>query len=191
MREMVDLPKTNTARIAFYGPMCSGKTWAADHIPNAKKFSFATPIKAMAKEYFDITGKSNNERKVLQQLGDAFKVFDPLVFTKYLLAQIDRFYEKTGSIGAPYPPIVVDDVRFTHEANFLRRNDFLIVEVRTNPDIVRQRIEEKYPDTFSDVETMLHPSELDWKGIIPDITIRGDGNQPVEFLIEQINDVWK
>lgn len=174
--------KLDVPRVAFYGPMASGKTYSAQNIfPRYEKFSLAGPLKKTALEYYGVTGKSNEERQILQELADDLKKWDNDVFTKRLLIEVTRAYA-TGLRR----PAVVDDLRFTHEARDLKEHGFTIVRVEV-PDSVRMaRIQEKYPDT--DPSRFEHVSETDWKNIIPDFVISGDGDTDLVALRQKLWD---
>jgi hypothetical protein len=160
------------------GPMCSGKTYAATHLfEKYSRFSLAAPLKQTASYYFKVTGKTNDERRILQELADDIKKWDNDVFTKLLLWDVYDYYYNGGT-----DPVIVDDLRFTHEANDLREHGFTLVRV-TVPDEVRQaRIAEKYPDT--DPARFEHRSEKDYKNIKPHFTILGEGTEALMNLRE-------
>ena len=170
-----------TLRVAFVGPMCSGKTYAADNLFNrGQKFSLAAPLKETAREYYGVTGKTNDERKILQELADDLKKWDNDIFTKRLLWAVYGFYASGNKRN-----VIVDDMRFTHEARDLKEHGFTIVRV-TVPESVRlHRIGLKYPDT--DPARFEHASEQDWHNIIADYVIAGDGSADLLALRNKLN----
>ena len=176
MLEYPSIPKTDVPMVSFFGPMGSGKTYSADTLfSRYEKFSLAAPLKATAREYYGVTGKTNDERKILQELADDLKKWDNDVFTKRLLWKVFEYLE-SGARKAG----VVDDMRFTHEARDLRKFGFTLVKVEV-PDSVRmERIRRKYPDT--DPARFEHSSETQWRDIIPDYTISGDGETDLRAL---------
>lgn len=166
----------NVPKVAFYGPMGAGKTYSADKLfSRSQKFSLATPLKTTAREYYGVTGKTNDERKILQELADDLKKWDNNVFTKRLLWAVHDFYREGNK-----RPAIVDDLRFTHEARDLKAHGFIIVCVQVPDSIRLARIAEKYPDT--DPERFNHASEQQWKEIIPDYAISGDGDLDLNAL---------
>lgn len=170
MLEYPPIIDINVPRVAFYGPMGSGKTYSADNLfPKYQKFSLAGPLKATAKEYYGVTGKTNDERQILQELADDLKKWDNDVFTKRLLWAVYDFY-----IEGRKSPAIIDDLRFTHEARDLKAHGFTIIRVEVPESVRMARIKEKYPDT--DPARFEHPSEQQWREIIPDYTISGDGD---------------
>src|SRR6187431_1937277 len=119
-------------KVSFFGPMASGKTYSAANLfKRYERFSLAAPLKETAKEYYGVTGKTNEERQILQELADDLKKWDNNVFTKRLLWSIHE-YIKNGN----KKPIVIDDMRFTHEARDLRDHGFILVRVEV-PESVR------------------------------------------------------
>lgn len=179
---MLDYPPQSdngNIKVAFFGPMASGKTYAANALfPIIRKASLAGPLKQTAKEYFGVTGKSNDERKILQELADDIKKWDNDVFTKRLLWEVYNI-ELEKDEYQQYP-FVCDDLRFTHEADRLREHGFLLVRVFVDDNIRFARIAEKYPDT--DPARFEHKSEKDWKNIHPDYTISGEGDEGISNL---------
>jgi hypothetical protein len=89
MRDMPQLgPCKPGQRIAFFGPMVSGKTYCADilvHTKYYKKVAFATKLKQIAKELYGVEGKAGNDRTLLQTLGQDLRKYDTDVWVKYLL----------------------------------------------------------------------------------------------------------
>lgn len=177
---MLEYPKYERLGIplvAFYGPMASGKTTAAANLfPTHTKLSFAEPLKRIAKELYGVTGKTDRERQILQELADDLKKWDKDVFTKRLLNLLQYIDHKI--------PVVVDDVRYQAEAYDLRRYGFKIVRVYVPENVRQARIAEKYPDT--DPARFEHPTEKDWKNIEPDFTILGEGEEPLQNLREAL-----
>lgn len=166
----------NIPRVAFYGPMCSGKTYSSENLfTRYQKFSLAGPLKATAKEYYGVTGKTNDERQILQELADDLKKWDNDVFTKRLLLSVYDFY-----MDGNKKPVIIDDLRFTHEARDLKEHGFTIVRVQVPESVRMARIAEKYPDT--DPARFEHASEQQWKEIIPDFVISGDGDIDLRAL---------
>lgn len=180
MLEYPPIINIDVPRVAFYGPMASGKTYSAQNLfSKYQKFSLAAPLKATAKEYYGVTGKTNDERQILQELADDLKKWDRDVFTKRLLWEQYDFY-----VAGNKRPGIVDDLRFNHEAKDLRAHGFTIVRVEVPRGLRMARIAEKYPDT--DPARFDHPSEQDWRNIIPDFVISGDGDTDLVALREKL-----
>ena len=104
-------------KIAITGKMCSGKSFISDLLAkkyNLKKLSFGGKVKDLAKDLFGMEGKN---RLLLQSLADKMKEIDKDIWIKYLMTQIeDR------------DNIIIDDLRFHNEHEYLRKNDFKIVK---------------------------------------------------------------
>lgn len=167
-------------RLAFYGPMASGKTTMATSIfTEYHKELLAGPLKETAKEYYGVTGKTNEERKILQELADDLKKWDDNVFTKRLLWRLHNYYSSGLGLVSPLP-VVIDDVRFKHEADDLRDYGFEIIRVSVPEDIRLARIAEKYPDT--DPARFTHRSETDLENIKEDTRVTGHGSGGINFL---------
>lgn len=178
MLEFPPIIDTRVPRVAFVGPMCSGKTFAAENLfPEYKRFSLAGPLKATALEYYGVKGKTNEERQILQELADDIKKWDNDVFTKRLLWGVYDYFTHEQTL-----PVVVDDMRFVHEADHMREHGFTIVRVLVPEEVRQARIAEKYPDT--DPARFNHPSEKQYKDIKPHFTISGNGMEGLSNLRE-------
>lgn len=171
---MLPMPKLSKRergdRVAFYGPMCSGKTWCANyltnHHPNWAKVSFADRLKSLAYEFYGITGKDGNNRTILQQLGQDIRKHDPNIWINLTLRRIQNL--EIASVKYP-PNIVIDDLRYTNEAEFLKRNGFILVQCTVPEDIRQDRISKLYPNT--DSNNLSHASEQEWANIPADYVV--------------------
>lgn len=179
MLEYPDPFTDSRVRLAFFGPMASGKTFIAENLfPNYHKESLAKPLKDTARFYYNVTGKSNSERQILQELADDLKKWDNNVFTKLLLWRVREYYLTYD--GERKHPVIVDDLRFPHEANDLRAYGFQIIRVSVSEDLRLSRIADKYPDT--DPARFSHPSETAMKDIMEDIRVSGRDGAGLDFL---------
>ena len=161
------LPTTQPGyRLAFFGPMCSGKTYCADYLVENYgyyKTSFASKLKAIAYELYGVEGKNGDNRRIIQELGDALRQFDDDVFSKYTLTMIK---ESKGKV-------VIDDLRLPREAQLLKESGFDLVLVNC-PDAVRsERINRLYPDVPSARQS--HATEQSWAKIVPDRIVQSVG----------------
>lgn len=165
--------------IAFYGPMCSGKTYLATHLIENygyMKVGFADKLKAVARDLFEIDTKDKKDstRKLLQGFSDDIKKWGGEdVFVKHL---IHKLYELPG-------PFVIDDLRYTFEADALRSAGFKLVSVNTYENIRQERILKLYPDTS--LEAQQHRSETDSKLIEPDYAAWSNTPEDLRQL-----DIW-
>jgi hypothetical protein len=154
------------------GPMCSGKTFCANHLVNMwgfEKIGLADKLKALAYDLYGVNGKDGESRQLLQTLADDLKKYDKDLFVKHLLYRA-KIYE--------YNHIVVDDLRYKVEADVLRRNGFIIIKVLCKDHIRQERIARLYPSAPATAHA--HRSEQEWT------TIRYD-----KFIVsEDINTIF-
>lgn len=153
------LPKISIGdRIAFFGPMCSGKTKCANYLVQNygyTKLSLADKLKAIAYELYGIDNKDGDGRRVIQELGDNLRVFDDDVFTKYTLATINKEYS--------YKRVVIDDLRLPREAQLLVANGFICIQVLCDEDVRLARVKSLYPNVPEARQG--HPTETSWSAI--------------------------
>lgn len=156
-------PKNAFDRIAFYGPMGVGKSWCAEELKwhGYRHYMLAGKLKSLAYDLFQVEGKNDRSRNILQVLGMAMRNIDKDVWIKYLLNQIRLSAEKSL--------VVVDDLRFVNEANYFRKNGFILVLVTCDEDVRQERLRQLYPDM--DASRQGHSSETEWKEIEPDFVI--------------------
>lgn len=174
MRPIPKLKKRNKLdRVAFYGKLCSGKTWCANYLvehDNYVRYSLAGKLKAICYDLFGVEpgNKDGRNRLILQGVGSDMRKYDTDVWIKYLLETI-----KERELSSSPPKIVVDDLRYKNEFDLLKRNGFTIIKV-TLPEEVRQaRIAKLYPNTPP--EAAQHASETEQDELVPDYTITSDG----------------
>lgn len=169
--------------IAFYGPMCSGKTYLAKFLVENyeyQKLGFADTLKNVSKMLFDIdpTKKDDRTRKLLQGFSDDIKKWGGEdIFVKHFLNQIENI-DWAG-------PVVCDDLRFTFEADALREIGFKIIGVNAYENIRQERILKLYPDTS--LEAQQHRSETDAKLIEPDYIVWSNKPDDVKDLEALLN----
>lgn len=157
MPSLIPVGFTHTKRVAFMGPMCSGKTFCAQHLVNEFgfiKIGFADKLKSLVYDLYGINGKDGYSRQVLQELADDLKKYDKDLFIKHLLFRVKKH---------EYESIVVDDLRFKVEANILRKNGFTIIKVICGDAIRQERIARLYPTVPQGAQE--HRSEHEWTEI--------------------------
>lgn len=179
------LPNTEQGnRIAFIGPMGSGKTWAAQYLVDNygyKKLSFAGKLKQIAKEMFGVEGKDGNDRLILQGLGSDLRKYDEDVWVKYVMKLIHN-------AGLDYSKIVIDDTRYLNEAGILKENGFILVRLRVPLDELEARLVRLYPNRPA--TAFLHASETEQEGISADYIIlnsEDEGKLELDWLMSEIN----
>lgn len=179
-------------RIAFFGPMVSGKTYCADTLVEFDpdlwtKVAFANKLKAIAKDLYGVEGKDGNDRTLLQNLGQDLRKHDSDVWIKALLRTVECYEEpivdEWDEEVYGRSNIVLDDLRYINEANYLRQNGFLIFLVLTPEEERQQRISRLYPTSPASV--YYHASETEWERITYDAVIDSSAQARVPVL-EQI-----
>lgn len=151
-------------RIAICGPMASGKTTAADYLVRHhgyKKIALADKLKGIAYELYGITGKDGDSRRILQELGDALRVFDDEVFIKYTINLM--------AITLPKDKVVIDDLRLPREAELLRNVGFNTIGIVTPFEVRQERIARLYP--LAPAALQGHATEVSWQSIPLDASI--------------------
>lgn len=114
-------------RIGLTGKGGSGKSTIAKYL--AKKygapiFSFATPIKNFTYAIFgrDLDRNKEKYRRFMQVVGSEVRRVDPAAWIEYL----DYYLWPRMVQGYN---LVVDDVRFLNEAEYLRKQGFMLIRV--------------------------------------------------------------
>lgn len=169
-------------KIAFYGQMGAGKTWAAKLLVADRGFykvAFADKLKDIAYEMFNVQGKDGRDRVILQQLGTKLREIDPDVWLNFLLKKV-KFLENKGVEN-----IVLDDLRYVNEAKALRAAGFRLIIVTAPEELRLARIHALYPNTPP--EAIMHASEQDWQRIEPDATLNSVDVNAVLELKELLN----
>lgn len=172
--------------IAIAGRFAAGKsTLSAQfiHLYGYTRGSFAERLKQVASDVYNggrpiekdgqyevvdlTTGQPQilSGREVLQRLGQAVKSMDRLFWVRWFARDAEQMFG----------PIVLDDLRFPYEADYLREHGWLIVKVET-PERVRM---ERYRDLYGRYPTaseMSHESETSVDLIEPHLIVSGDGD---------------
>jgi dephospho-CoA kinase len=137
-------------KLAITGIMCCGKSTIANYLVekyNYKKFSFADVLKKFAVDIFDMKGK---DRKLLQDFGTKMKEIDKCIWIKSLDKKIKDISDN----------IVIDDLRFKDEENYLRSIGFKILKCDIDNDLQNNRLKKTYSDDFNiHLECKNHESE--------------------------------
>lgn len=156
--------------IAFVGRKFSGKSTAAKHTRNTHEKSsalesLATPIKAHVKKIFGPLEETPKEilRPVMQTLGEALKQkFGKTIF-------VDELHYRTTITEDPVDLVVIDDVRFDFEADYVRNQGGYVIR------IIR-------PSTDDSGDT--HVSETSMDNIQADATIINDAG--LEVFLQRV-----
>lgn len=136
-------------KIAFSGKICSGKTTCAERVcatnPGFVKLSFASKLKELAVELFDM---KNKNRYLLQTLGSKLKEIDQEVWIKYTMKECRK-----------HTHIVIDDVRFPNEYRKLKENGFTIIRLNIDKELQVKRIKKLYKDSESQLSRLDNETE--------------------------------
>jgi hypothetical protein len=147
-------------RVAFVGAFGSGKTHMADYLcdnNNYTKFSFATGLKIVARDYYGVSVGGPKPRELYQKLGDAMRSVNKDVFAMKTLREIENFQAGRRD-WEPIKPVVVDDLRYKNEAEFLKKSGFIIIRILPR-------------DSLEPSELRNHSSETEMAEIEPDYEI--------------------
>ncbi len=184
---MLEIPKLKKRdiyeRVAFFGPMGSGKSFLARVLIEHKNYmrvSLADKLKTLAYDLYGIQGKDGYARKLLQEFSDDVKKWDNDVFIKHMLYKIERIESEK------YPPrLVCDDLRFKREGEILKQNNFLLIKVECDEEIRQKRLTTLYPNTSTDASK--HISEQEFNLITPDYTINSSNTDAILEVLGLIN----
>lgn len=145
-------------RLAFVGPMASGKSTMANVI--AKTYgcrvkSFATPVKEIARDMFGMTTK---DRRLLQIIGMTGRAIHPDTWANKLIDSLDE-----------HDSVCVDDVRFKNEIDVLRASGFIIIYLDIPTTVRFERLKTTYGadaqqhiDNATDIsENSIFPEDAD------------------------------
>lgn len=192
---MDSLTKARTVRIAFTGPMKSGKTTGAFHIAHElgldsgwQILAFAEGVKLAA---FDVcpppTDRAGwclsaemklqyvNEwkdyyRNDLQRIGESARQANPNHWID-LLHYRARLAEDQG-VSA----LVIDDLRYRNEFDYCKKQGYTVIKLVPNK---------------IDVHDGLHPSEREWFDLPADFVICKRMDAPLTDYYQQLNSILK
>ena len=82
------------------------------------------------------------DRKLIQSFAQKLKEIDENVWINYLDNKL-----KTELKDEDY--IVIDDLRFPNEYNYLRKNNFIIIKLIINNNLQIKRLKETYPENYN------------------------------------------
>jgi hypothetical protein len=139
-----------------------GKTTAADRLVERHgfvKYALAEPIKEIARTGFGWDGRKDARgRRLLQEIGTVGRNYAPDLWLERFAARLAR--------EAP-DRAVIDDLRLTREAEFLRRMGFVCVLVTRPPEAI--------PAVDGGAGTAGHETETEIEGLGADAEIGNSG----------------
>lgn len=136
------------ARIALVGNMRSGKNTFGDILVKEygyTEIAFAGELKRICKELFPEQFRNGNKpREILQNVGHCMRSIDYDVWVKALDRKIKHYDGKN---------LVITDVRYPNEVDYLRNNGFIIVQIIVYRSIIVGRCKATDPN--------FNPAQLD------------------------------
>jgi len=177
----------STIKIAFSGKAGSGKNTAVNIFKKyihkdyhkkklwARVFSFADPIKEIARKYFpalprkyffgksayrshiipntkDIYGNDLTVRKLLQDIGSQGRKYNENIWTDNIMSSVKKFDNYNGTYGKWV--VIVSDVRFINEFNTLKENGFKLIRIK--------RDVEELDDLSEKEQDLIYDSQFDY-----------------------------
>lgn len=162
-------------KIAITGKICSGKSTLANKLKDKlklEKYSFANNVKKYAKEIFEMEYK---DRKLIQDFAEKMKELDNNIWIKQLDKEIK---DKTH--------IVIDDLRFENEYNYLKANNYYIIKLVIHKNQQIKRIEDLYKDKAHEhLARLEHISECNIDKLNADLTINTE-DVDIKTILETI-----
>lgn len=182
----IDLPD----RIAFYGPMTSGKTFCANYLYQKfgyRRYSLANKLKKIVHEVYGPLQKDGIGRGVYQSTGAFFREYDPDCWIKLMMQDMadDSFDYSDGGYA---PKLVVDDVRYTNEAERLATAGFLLVRVQTPLEVRQGRFKALYPSLDMEAAST-HKSEQEFDLIKANYTVDSTDDrvfQALDYIVKAV-----
>lgn len=154
-------------RIALTGKMRSGKNTFARHLVGYDYFypiKFSKGISEIIDCYLPEVAAQSKNRKAYQIIGQSMRQIDPLVWVKHSV-----------SCAPENENLIVTDLRQANEADYLRKQGFIIVKVEACIDLRIERMKAS-GDTFS-LEDLHHETERSVDEIEADYTIQNEGRE--------------
>lgn len=188
-----DEPKAPALKLAFIGPMRSGKSEAARYLAETYDFervSFGDHLRYCVETVWGVNETGVKPRAQLQQLGQLARQFDPDVWVKPLAAKV--FQLTAGNANRERQvSVVIDDLRQPNEYEWCKANGFTIVRVISTPDAQKERIEalgETYDPAHLAHETEQHHAYFAADDVILNFasTSKDELHTQLDALIERL-----
>lgn len=166
-------------KIALCGKMCSGKSYVSKYLTQKgyQRYGFGDAVKKYCIEIFLMKYKN---RKLLQNFAQKIKEIDNDVWINYLDSEIEK---------ADTCNILVDDLRFLNEFNYLKKKKFLIIKLEIDNQLQIQRLKKTYTETYQEhIERINDISESFIDKIEADHVIKINKNNENQ-VIDYINNI--
>tara|TARA_E500000331_G_scaffold345574_1_gene383306 strand:+ start:162 stop:713 length:552 start_codon:yes stop_codon:yes gene_type:complete len=154
-------------RIAICGAICSGKTTLSHSLMTAfgmERYAFADTVKEYATDLF---GMERKNRKLIQDFAEKMKEIDEDVWIKNL--------DKTLTNRGGMDNVVIDDLRFMNEYQYLLNHNFYIIRINIEKIDQLKRLRSTYPDNWIEhVDRLTHRSENQRTLFMVDLDITAD-----------------
>lgn len=189
----IDEPKAPALKIAFIGPMRSGKSEAARYLAETydfEKVSFGDHLRYCVETVWGVNETGVKPRAQLQQLGQLARQFDPDVWVKPLAAKV--FQLTAGNANRERQvSVVIDDLRQPNEYEWCKASGFTIVRLVIDQEAQKHRIEalgETYDPAHLAHETEQHHASFDADDAILNLsgTTKDELHAQLGALIERL-----
>lgn len=158
-------------KIGLTGKMRSGKDTIGKFLNDEygfKAFAFAEGIKLVCGA-LSLESSNGKPRALYQGVGQDLRKYDPDIWVKYTLGQINRFCSDTDSI-------VITDVRQPNEVEALRAAGFTIIKINADDGLRIQRMREAGDDfKLGDLD---HETERTLENLDVDLIIENNRTLP-------------
>lgn len=178
-----------TIAVLISGKAGTGKGEAAKYLRDlavndklmAGIFSFAGPLKLVAKSMGWDGQKDEKGRRLLQRLGtDVGREYDKEMWCKLLFQLIERWS------GFPFDVIFIDDWRFPGELEYVKKQ-VLYSPVTIRMHAPNREVLKGTPNENHESETSLPDAYMNTN--IYDYTVNNEGD--IEKTKEQLDEIWK
>lgn len=177
-------------KIAIVGKMRSGKDTVGSLIENYgdfHKMALADGITGIIKDYFPEAMKDGKPRKHYQHIGSALRELDKDVWVNYLHRRIHEIRDLDFMLGREETDIMITDCRFVNEADYLRKQGFILIKVVATDEIRLKRLQKS--DEQTTLEQMNHKTEAQIDLITPDYYIYNNGT--LEELDKKVDEAMQ